>query len=216
MGSIMMHVYISEQIEKKYNFSDKFLVGSVLPDIYKRTIMSRDESHYIERKVENGYVYQLPNLKKYVEDHKDTILHDDVTLGYFAHLVEDYVWFKYVSGAFTKVRENEEKYDLVRYKSENYEIPHAGDEYVEEIYKDYSNMNEWLHEKSKVDIEHLIQMIREHTRDERAIDFIKHYSDGNANYKERQNVFLTEEIVERYIKASIEMFDLNYNKLKNS
>ncbi len=215
MGSILMHVYISEQIGKKYNFSDKFLIGSVLPDVYKRTIMSRDESHYIERKVENGYVYQLPNLKKYIEDHKNNILIDELTLGYYAHLVEDYVWFKYVSGAFTKVREDEEKDDFVRYKSENFEIPHSGDEYVEEMYKDYTNMNEWILEKSQVDIENLIQMIKEYTKDERAVEFIKNNSDKAIKYIERQNFFLTEEIVERYIKASLEMFDINYNRIKS-
>ena len=106
MGSILMHFCISDQLRKKYNFGSKFMVGSVLPDIYKRTTMSRDESHFIEKIVEDGYSYHLPNLDRFVEENKEKITTDDITIGYYAHLVEDYVWFKYVSGLFTKVKES--------------------------------------------------------------------------------------------------------------
>lgn len=215
MGSILMHLCISDQLRKKYNFGSKFMVGSVLPDIYKRTIMSRDESHYIEKTVEDGYSYHLPNLDRFVEEHKEKITTDDITIGYYAHLVEDYVWFKYVSGLFTKVKEDEDAQDLVRYRSENYEIPHPEKEYSEAMYQDYSNMNEWLYKKYPIDIEEIAFMTREYTNDEQAYSIIKEYCCTNKIYRDGKNVFLTEENIERYIKASIELFELEWEKVKN-
>ena len=151
MGSILMHICISEEIRKKYCFSNKFLIGCLLPDIYKRTTMTRDESHYIVKTVEDGYIYQLPDLNRYVEENKDDFLKDEVKIGYYTHLVEDYVWFKYVSGHISKVREDEEDKDIVRYRKDNFKVPHLEEEYCTEIYKDYSNFNEWLFEKYPVD-----------------------------------------------------------------
>ena len=214
MGSILMHVCISEQISKKYSFSKKFIMGSILPDIYKRTKMSRNESHYIKRSVNNGYSYHLPDLEKYVEDHKESILSDEITLGYYAHLVEDYVWFRYVSGLFTKVKEDEEEKDLVRYKNENFEIPHPAKEYCEEIYKDYSNTNEWLLQKCQIDIEELANMIKDYTNDGYSAELVRLYCKTETKYREGENAFLNETIIERYIKASMELFELNYNKIK--
>ncbi len=214
MGSILMHVCISEQLSKKYSFSKKFILGSLLPDIYKRTTMTRDESHYIKRSIVNGFSYHLPDLEKYVEDHRESILTDEITLGYYAHLVEDYVWFKYVSGLFTKVREDEEEKELVRYRKENFEVPHPEKEYCEEMYKDYSNVNEWLLQKCQIDIEELADMIKDYTNDEYSANLVRLYCKTEAKYRDGENAFLNETIIERYIKASVELFELNYNKIK--
>ncbi len=216
MGSILMHLCISEQIKRKYNFNNDFLIGSVLPDIYKRTTMTRDDSHYIEKVVEKGYVYQLPDLKKYVEEHKDTILTDGIILGYYAHLVEDFVWFRYVSGLFTKVKEGEEEQDLVRYRNENFEKPHPSEEYGIEMYKDYANVNSWLIYRIQININEFIESVNKYTNDDSAGSIIKEYCDISKICREGKNAFLSEECIERYIKASTELFELNLERIKNS
>lgn len=104
MGSIMMHLCISEKIGKKYGFGNNFLIGCTLPDIYKKTTMSRSESHYLrDFVVDDGSILKLPDLPKFIDDNK-TKLNDEITLGYFAHLVEDYNWFRYFSNQFAKTK----------------------------------------------------------------------------------------------------------------
>ena len=215
MGSILMHLCISDKIRKKYNFGDQFMVGSVLPDILKRTKMSRDDSHYIMRFVEDGYVYRLPDLNKYIEEHRDNIKTDELTIGYFAHLVEDYVWFKYISGLFTKVREDEEEKDVIRFRSDNFSIPHPGEEYGIEMYQDYHNMNPWLYKKLDIDIDDFIKKVVDYTQDENAAIILNEAMNLNIICRDGKNAYLDENCIERYIKASEELFELNWNRINS-
>ena len=70
MGSIMMHLCISSKIKEKYNFNNNFLIGCILPDIYKKVSSNRDETHYIKRFYDHESFIDLPDLNRYISEHK--------------------------------------------------------------------------------------------------------------------------------------------------
>ena len=74
MAGTIVHLAISNEIKKKYNFSDRFLFGSIMPDIRKRICEDRDATHYIEEiYLGNNNIKRLPNLERYIKENKEKI-----------------------------------------------------------------------------------------------------------------------------------------------
>ena len=88
MGSFSMHIAISKKLKEKFSFGDDFILGTVLPDLYKILLKNREITHFEE---ENSREW-IPNVEKFCEEYKDK--QTEIVYGYLAHLVQDKIWFK--------------------------------------------------------------------------------------------------------------------------
>lgn len=120
MSSLKMHIAISEEIRKQFNLSNDFLLGAILPDIIKLLRKERITSHFeIDNQVD------LEKFKK-----MQTNINSDLVLGYYAHLIEDKIWF--------------ESYMLNKYCI----LPDYTDD---KLYSDYSYVDESMYKKLNLD-----------------------------------------------------------------
>lgn len=130
MSSIITHIYLANYIKNEFNFSDKFLTGSVLPDMLRIYGKDRDLTHYIKEVKEKDKIFKLPDLKKYAFNNPD-LIKNELKLGYFAHLVQDRIWFKNFIPIFTNCECNKED---IKYRDGSV---HSMSKYLEDIYSDY-------------------------------------------------------------------------------
>lgn len=99
MSSFKMHVAISEKVRRKLNYSNLFILGSVLPDIFKSII--KEET---ERTSSHFEVNKVIDLEKYISAQDD--LTNELILGYYAHLIEDKIWMEsYINKKYIKLKE---------------------------------------------------------------------------------------------------------------
>ena len=136
MGSYMMHLAISDKVKKKLKLSDEFVYGSILPDILKEEGQDRDATHYIKEKVIKGKVQRLPDISMAIEN-IEILGNKEVALGYVAHLIEDYIWFSIYIPSYAE--KNADKYI---YLKDNF--LHTEQEFYDNIYLDYSNLNKYI------------------------------------------------------------------------
>ncbi len=213
MGSIMMHILIGKRINEKYNFGNDFLIGCVLPDIYKTGPIGRVASHYTTTINDNNNIIDLPDLKGYIRKNN---LYNPINAGYFCHLVGDYVWDKYFYGQFAKhhgVDENGE--DLLTYVKENHSKIHQYNEFLQSVYNDFSIHDKKLYEMTGIEIEKYREDVRKYLNDsnyDKVVDsdIIVH----KIMFPERSCEFISDDVLKRYINASIETFNIEYNKYK--
>lgn len=216
MGSIVMHLYIGNKIKEKYKFGNDFLIGCVLPDIYKVTTMSRMSSHYLFKyeDKENGLLF-LPDLVKFMREKKDK-KEDEITLGYFSHLIEDYIWFRHYTGKFAiSIGFDTNGNELFTYDKENHKVVHPIDEFQNEIYEDYSYLDNKLFSELGIDLEEFKKNLKDYLNDsemfDKAIDRLVTIHEPEEN---RENKFITNAILQEYIEKSLAKFDDYFLKFK--
>ena len=83
MGSLIMHIAASKIVKEKYNLSNKFMAGCIMPDIYAKCGIDRDETHFINSSDSN-----IPNISAFIRKYENE-LNNEIILGYLAHLIED-------------------------------------------------------------------------------------------------------------------------------
>ena len=89
MASSMIHIAVANEVNKKLNRDrSKLLIGSIAPDIGKLVGLEKIVTHFGDNND------NIPNLDKFLDKYKDN-LNDDFVLGYYIHLITDYLWFKY-------------------------------------------------------------------------------------------------------------------------
>lgn len=102
MSSLIIHLYIGKKIIEKYNYSNSFLLGEIMPDIIKITGTKKEITHYMKNDREYDLsLYINNNLKENITDEN---------LGYFAHLLQDKLFDKYLETRAVPVYKNNKKY----------------------------------------------------------------------------------------------------------
>lgn len=84
MSSLKMHIAISKKIKEEFNLSNIFLLGAILPDIIKLIIGNRKATHFEKQ----GII----DLDEFISKQKN--LENELVLGYYAHLIEDKIWYE--------------------------------------------------------------------------------------------------------------------------
>lgn len=86
MGSRIMHLIIAKQIAERINVQDKhaFFIGGVAPD----AVYPKGKSHFFIGH-EKDYTTTV-EFEKFLDKYPRT----DYVLGYYTHLIADYVWLK--------------------------------------------------------------------------------------------------------------------------
>lgn len=141
MGSFSMHIAISKKIKEKFSFGNEFMLGTVLPDLYKLLLENKDLTHF-HIKVGDEYI---PNIEKFCNDYKNK--KSETVYGYLVHLVEDKVWFtRYGTKKYVKKLE-----DGIHYKYYKDNTIHNEEEVIEDIYTDYAIIDKYLIKKYSLD-----------------------------------------------------------------
>ena len=197
MGSIVMHAIASREIFNKYNLSDKFMAGCIMPDIYSKCGIDRNIIHFIDESNSN-----LPNYNNYIKIHKD-ISKDDLKLGYLSHLIQDYVWYSKFDIRYVKIISNDPV--KVKYLFDN--SVHTSREYDKDMYKDYDYMDNYLCKKYNFSIEDLKSRIITYYDFNGLKENLDKYFCLHEYDSKRKNLFLTQEDVDEYIEMSIKVVD---------
>lgn len=98
MPSWPIHVALANRLKRKYNFTDDFIIGNVLPDATNGFII-KDISN-IAGHTETHFNYQGPNrppksdIQKFLELYQDS-LNNPIVLGYLIHLITDNYFNEY-------------------------------------------------------------------------------------------------------------------------
>ena len=206
MGSAVMHLYISSKVKEKYGYNDEFLLGSVLPDIYKKTKMDRAKSHFLTDVKDGKKSYELPDVERFMKANKSKT-DNEITLGYLAHLVEDKVWFKSIADDYVRylgVDENGNK--TFGFKDEDFKIPHSEEEMKDEMYKDYDYIGDILLREGSIDISGIISYAKLFFDDDpKMIEATIKELDYHVPTPDRKNRFISEEDAKKYINMTIPM-----------
>lgn len=200
MGSLIMHIAITEKFRKKYNLSYKFLVGALLPDIYDKMDMSRNETHYIDNQGP-----ELPNFTKFVETNKSKLLaKDEIMLGYFCHIISDKVWYNLFLTKYIKdLRVGQTTVTYLEDESE-----HPIEEFWKIIYEDYDQIDRWICEKYKINIEELrLNIINYIDRVDVKNKLLEILYERDFDPK-RKNCFITNKDVKQYIDVALNEVEL--------
>lgn len=140
MASSMIHIAVANEINKKLNRDkSKLLIGTIAPDISKLIGEPKVKSHFQDRND------NIPNLDKFLDKYKEK-LNDDFVLGYYIHLLTDYLWFKYF---MTEIRFEDSN---IITKLDGTNIKCNGNMFTLYIYNDYTNLNIKLIDEYDLDL----------------------------------------------------------------
>ena len=192
MSSYIMHMCISDVVRKKLGLTEKFVYGSVLPDILKTIQNDRTSTHYIEKvTLPNGDIRNLPQIDKAIKqlDIRDR----EIKLGYIAHLIEDYIWFNEYIPSYTKRISAEQVLYL-----ETGEL-HTNNEFGQDIYSDYANSSFYVTNSCNVNIYELISNIEQIVSDKKYLEVMLPNLTCNENVDVASNKLMTKESIDKYI-----------------
>ena len=191
MSSYIMHICVSDIVKRRLNLTDKFVYGSVLPDVLKGVLLDRNGTHYIEKVVIDGDRRELPNIQRAIDELN--IQDNEVRLGYIAHLVEDLIWFNNFIPLYAKDLGE----DKIQFLQDN--SMHSKEEYKQTMYADYGRSSEHVINKCEVDIHPLLENILKVTQDEQYQKQILDNTWYPLNADVSENIFMTKESIDNYI-----------------
>ncbi len=208
MGSLLMHLCVAKKLQKKYKFSDKFIIGNIKPDLLKLAGDSKERTHYLEDVIENSSVKSLPNVLKYEQDNKDK-LKDEMVLGYISHLTEDKVWFDKYIGKYARKNAN----DITKIDYLEYGVTKSDKEFSKDIYNDYNNLNKYLSEKYLIDVDKIKNTLKDicaNKEMKNRIDSCFIIKDADI---QKDNTFITTDDVNTYIEDSFKKACIEIDKI---
>lgn len=210
MASVLIHICISNNVKEELGLSDKFLAGSIMPDLKKMAGFDRAITHYLKYVVHDGNVMHLPDLDKFIEENTFKLL-DFKTLGTYAHLIEDKIWFEKFVGKYIKWH-NEDLGLVTNLKTGKvYDF----DIFSKEIYSDYISVSQKVISKYNLDMNKLSKQIKENLNDEVLIScFDKYLNDSNNKNVSNKRYFLTDEDLDNYISMSTKEVIKRINELR--
>ncbi len=128
MASAIIHLAIAKKLNEKLNRDPAQLyIGTIAPDISKLLGETKLKTHFLDNLDNN-----IPNLDKFLDKYEE-YLDDDFVMGYYIHLLVDYMWFKYFLSEFSTPN------SITTLDGNTIECDEK--EVLEYIYNDYTNLN---------------------------------------------------------------------------
>jgi len=191
MSSYIMHMCVSDIVKRKLNLTDKFIYGSILPDILKMASGDRQGTHYLKEVNIEGAKRNLPVVDKAI---KELDIEDkEIRMGYIAHLVEDLIWFNDFIPTFAK------KIEAGKYQYITTGEIKESKCFTEDMYSDYSNCGAYVIESTNTDMETLKKNVASYITEDRCLQFMLENT-KYANVSDIQNNhFMTKECIDKYI-----------------
>lgn len=205
MASSVIHMAVANEVNKVLKREpNKYLIGSIAPDISKEIGEKRSISHF------QDYHGDLPHVDRFLNKYKD-YLKDDFVMGYYVHLYTDYLWFKYfIPEVYDK--------DLIR-TLDGKKIPMDEKLVYEYIYNDYTNLNWKVIDKYDLELDIFFNELPqfENIIEEIPMDKINLIVDKAGliikNSTQEKNYVFNLENVENFIKLSTELILANLKEI---
>ena len=197
MASSMIHIAVANEINKKINKDkSKVLIGTIAPDISKLIGETKEKTHFQDRND------NIQILNKFLDKYKEN-LNDDFVLGYYIHLITDYLWYKYF------MTEIENKNMITKLNGQI--VKCNGQMFTQYVYNDYTDLNIKLIDKYNLDLKifynnipNLENIIKEIPMDKISI-IVNKTGEIIENSKESKNFVFNIENVEQFIQTSTEL-----------
>lgn len=209
MASAMIHIAVMNEINKELKRdSSKVLLGSIAPDISKLVGESKKYTHFL-----SDDTTDVPSIDKFLNLYGNN-LNDDFVLGYYIHLYTDYLWFKY----FLPEIYDEDKGIIYKLDGSSYKVDKSMT--LKFIYNDYTNINDELIKKYKLDLSFLYDELPviNHIIIEAHMDKIDLIREVNRkiyeNSKIKKNYTFNMDMIDDFIKLSVELIISNLKELK--
>lgn len=157
MSSLKMHIAISEKVKRELNYSNLFILGAVLPDVFKLIVNERTE-----RTSTHFEINKFIDLDKYLSAQDD--LTNELTLGYYAHLIEDKIWLEsYINKKYIKLKEYSD----------------------EKLYNDYAFVDNFMYKKLNLNTQNIRKILLENidTIDVKSINLMNCKNENLINNK---------------------------------
>ena len=152
----------------------------------------------------------LPDLDKFIQENTFKLL-DFKTLGRYAHLIEDKIWFEKFVGKYIKWHDE----DLGLVTNLKTGKVYDFDTFSKQIYSDYLNVNKKVISKYNLDVDKIANNIREVLADEVLIKCFDSYISTLNNKSDSSRInFLTDEDLEEYITMSTKEVVKRINELR--
>ena len=194
MSSYIMHMCVSDIVKRKLNLTDKFIYGSILPDILKMATGDRQGSHFLEKTNVGDYERNLPVIDKAI---KELDIEDfEIKLGYIAHLVEDLIWFNDFIPTFAKKLENN-KYMYLQ----TGEVK-SGQDFTKDIYSDYANCGAHVIQNTNTDMDALKKSVSSYITEDNCLNFMLENTEYTKISDLQKNHFMTKECIDKYIERT--------------
>ncbi len=207
MASSMIHIAVANELNKTLKRDPKkLLIGTIAPDISKNIGENKVKSHFLDN--ENT---DIPNLNKFLKKYK-TNLNDDFVLGYYIHLLTDYLWFKYF---MTEI--SDENYIV---KLDGTKVKCNGKMLLMYIYNDYTNLNIKLIDEYNLDLKifysklpEFKNIIKEIPMDKLDI-IVNKTGEIIENTKERKDMVFNMNNIKKFIDTSVLLIKSELEKEK--
>lgn len=200
MAARVLHLTIAKILSGHIEIKDElaFQVGHLVPDAIAHDTNSHAISHYKENAMND--TKKLMNYYMFRDQFVETILDDELILGYFFHLVQDAVYrkFLYIDHDFNK---------------------YYGEAFRMSLYRDYQIMNGYLIKKYD------LQKVSSYSNDQIAKDindlhpfnikkFIEEVNDDfDLELKGKPNYF-TEKMADEYVRIAVDTCLKEFKALK--
>lgn len=198
MGSLLMHVCVSNIVKEKLNLTNKFLVGTVMPDLIKLEKDERTKSHYLKKFVYNNGVKELPDINKFITDNKDN-LNDEEKLGYLAHLIEDRIWFEKYIPKYIKCMNNNENL-VICLKNGCFK---DAKQFTNELYSDYMKIGDYIIDKYNINSKKIREDLFYYLKKDIYREIVNKYILDKQYINDKEMFFFTTQDINYYIKESV-------------
>lgn len=202
MGSFNMHIAISKEIKEKFSFGNEFILGTVLPDLYKILLKNRELTHFEKKYGKES----LPDIEKFCNDYKNK--KSEIVYGYLAHLIQDKIWFKeYHNKKYVEEIETGKYYKYIKDGT-----IHKEKEYLKDIYTDYTIISTYLTDKYSLNREEINERLKRCVLENKNIlekeELINLIDTKIIDYSSIYDInkpitFLTEEEMDKYYKETL-------------
>lgn len=198
MGSLIMHVIISNQIRQKYDYSYDFMYGSIMPDILKKAGEDKNKVHY--RIKDNYYLYDLNKfVKENLQEEKS-----EYSLGYLAHLIQDKLLANYIN---TKIKESIiDSQEYMTYLFDNNTL-HKKQEFLDLIHNDYALIDDYLIKKYDINMDYITKRLLRVNKEEKYEKIIEDELKMHEIISDSRLKLFTILDVEQYIRDCINEYD---------
>ena len=210
MGSLIMHICISNVVKERLGLPNSFLAGSVIPDLIKLSGVDSNITHYSKLYTTDKGVKSLPDLDRFVIENTYK-LEDKSTLGYYAHLVEDKVWFDDYIGKY--IIWHDDNLELITNLKTQKTCTYTS--FSKGIHSDYNQVNNYIIQKYSLNMEMLLGNIVKELNNQDLAKFLYSYSLANTatEKNDQKRHFISDQDADDYIKKSIEITEKEIKKL---
>lgn len=202
MSSLVIHLYIGKKIMEKYNYSNSFLLGEIMPDIIKITGIKKEITHYMKNDREYDLsLYINNNLKENITDEN---------LGYFAHLLQDKLFDKYLETRAVPVYKNNKKYAKYLYNDMIVEEQ----DFMDRLYDEYAIFDNILISEHGFDFNKIKDIILKENKYNEYTNVIKEQLIKHPVIKYNNMELLQKDKLFEYINNCVLEYDKYVNNIK--